>query len=157
MKKKPIHLSIHQWLYREPFRMHRSVHYSLVFAFALLSTQFVGGDSLGTYLMYDADQEIDAISEMAEDLSTTMFIAKEDDGSYSVVITPEVSKEQWEKSQALMKETLEGLSPEEKKNIEQSAARMSGAKPSETEGMFDQAAEYAINEVQSYESVKKTG
>ncbi len=114
----------------------------------------MGDDVLGTYLMYDVDQETGKISEMEEGLSTTISLTKIDDESYTVMITREVSKEQWEKSQDLLRGIFAGLSPETKENIEKTAARMSGIDPRETEGMFDIVAEYNINEVQSYENVK---
>ncbi|MXZ55109.1 MAG: hypothetical protein F4227_03205 [Gammaproteobacteria bacterium] len=137
MSQNPFHLVVGQMFCCEVFRLHRAIRYSLVLALSLLSTQLVGDDILGTYLMYDVNQETGEISEMEEGLSTTFSITEEDDGTYTVVITREVSKEQWEKSQVLLREMLEGMSPEAKKNWEQYAGIiLIGDKPSETEGFF---------------------
>lgn len=136
-------------------RLHRSVRLSLIIALYLLSTQLVADDIVGTCRMYHVDQDTGAISEMEEGLSATISIAKESDGSFTVVITREVSKEQWEKSQALMREMFEGMSPETKKKLEQYATIMSGEQLGEGNGLFDQAADIVINEVQSFENVKR--
>lgn len=70
--------------------------------------------------------------------------------------TSEVSKETWEKAQAVLKDVLEGLSPDVKKSVEGYGALISGVKPSETEGMFDKAADHIVNEVYKYENLAKT-
>ena len=149
------HLIVRQLFYHWMSKLHRSVRLSFVFAFGLLSTQLVADNILGTYRMYHVDQETGAISEMEEGLSATISIAKESDGSFTVVITREVSKEQWEKSQALIREMFDGMSPETKKKLEQYATVMSGEQLGEGNGLFDQAADVVINEVQSFENGKK--
>lgn len=132
-----LYLIVRQLFYHWVSRLHRSVRFSLIIALGSLSSQLVADDILGTYRMYHVDQDTGAISEMEEGLSATISIAKESDGSFTVVITREVSKEQWEKSQVLLREMLEGMSPEAKKNWEQYAGIiLIGDKPSETEDFF---------------------
>ena len=154
--QQPLHLIVRQLLDHVISKLHSSLRHSFVLVLGLISTQLIGDDFLGTYRTYDVDQETGEISEMEEGLSTSISIVKEDDGTYTVVITREVSKEQWEKSHALLREMLEGMSPEAKKNWEQFAGIiLIGDKPSDTEGLFDAVMEHNLNEVQSYENVKK--
>lgn len=140
--------------YHATSNLYRALRQSYVFVLGLFAAQLVGDDFLGTYRLYDVDQETGEISEMEEGLSKTISIAKEDDGSYTAVITREVSKEQWLKSQVSLRNiSKEGLRELENR-AEQHGAPTSGAEPIKPEGFLDSLLVLNIDD-QSYEKDKR--
>ena len=137
------------------FRTHRVLCNLLILGLTLFSIHSIGDDVVGTYRIYQVDRESGEISK-SEGINSRISISKEDDGSYAAVATSEVSKETWEKAQAVLKDVFEGLSPDVKKSVEGYGALICGVKPSETEGMFDKAADHIVNEEYKYENLAKT-
>ncbi|MXZ55867.1 MAG: hypothetical protein F4227_07560 [Gammaproteobacteria bacterium] len=113
--------------------MSHQVRSLVVLGLAFLSYYAIGDDLLGTYIMYDVDQETGEVSDSLG-LTTITINQTIDEESYSIKETVRIDKADWEKIQAERIRHLEELSSEEKREM---AVAISGDESIDHNEIFD--------------------